>query len=89
MYVNEAKNKAVLFSYTLNSRYGESFNKVRLEGLDPNKTYKIQEINASNEGRRPVPSGGSRTYTGEYLMKAGLPIGSANPLTSAVYELTE
>ena len=89
MYVNESKNKAVLFSYTLNSRYGESFNKVRLEGLDPNKLYKIQEINASNEGRRPVPSVSSRSYTGEYLMKAGLPIGSPIPLTSAVYELTE
>jgi alpha-galactosidase len=52
MYVNSSRNKAVLFSYTLNSRYGESFNKVRLQGLDPAKTYKIQEINISNEGGR-------------------------------------
>ena len=38
MYVNSLKNKAVLFAYTLNSRYGETFNRVCLQGLDPAKT---------------------------------------------------
>ena len=45
MYVNEEKSRAVLFSYTLNSRYGENFNRVRLEGLNPDKIYKTGEIN--------------------------------------------
>jgi alpha-galactosidase len=95
MYVNNNKTKAVLFAYTLNSRYGESFNKVRLQGLDPLKTYKIQEINQSTEGRRPGGPGGfggsesGRSYTGDYLMNIGLNAGSASPLTSAVYEITE
>ena len=89
MYVNSTKNKAVLFAYTLNARYGELFNRVRLQGLDPDKTYKIQEINLSTEGRRPGGSESGRSYTGDYLMKIGLNAGSAAPLTSAVYEITE
>ena len=90
MYVNNAKSKAVLFGYTLNARYGETFNRVCLQGLDPDKTYKVQEINISNEGRRgPGMSESGRSYTGDYLMKVGLNVGSGMPLTSTVYEITE
>jgi len=90
LYVNGAKNRAVFFAYTLNSRYGETLNKVRLQGLDRDKTYKVQEINVSNEGRRgPVISESGRSYTGDYLMKIGLNAGSNVPLTSVVYEITE
>lgn len=89
MYVNSTKNRAILFAYTLNSRYGEAFNKVKLQGLDPLKTYKIQEINVSSEGRRFGPSESGKSYSGDYLMKIGMTVGSAQPLTSAVFELTE
>jgi alpha-galactosidase len=89
MYVNETKSKAVLFGYILNARYGENFNRVKLEGLDPAKTYKVQEINVMNEGRRPGASESGRSYTGDYLMNVGLNIGSASSLTSTVYEISE
>jgi alpha-galactosidase len=95
MYVSDAKNRAVLFGYTLNSRYGETLNLVKLQGLDPAKTYKVQEINVSNEGRRGPGMGGpgmslsGRTYTGDFLMKVGINVGSNTPLTSVVYEITE
>ena len=94
MYVNRDKTRAVLFGYTLNSRYGETMNKVRLRGLDPLKTYKIQEINVSNEGRRGPGMGfgmteNGRTYTGNYLMNVGLNVGTGSPLSSTVYEITE
>ena len=89
IYVNNAKNKAVLFAYTLNSRYGETFNRVKLQGLDPAKTYKIQEINILSEGRRSGPSESGKSYTGDYLMKIGLNVSSVSPLTSAVFEITE
>ena len=93
MYINKEKNKAVLFGYTLNSRYGETFNRVKLQGLDPARTYKIKEINVSTEGRFPIMGMGmsenGRSYTGDYLMKIGLNIGSAAPLTSTVYEISE
>lgn len=95
MYVSPEKSKAVLFAYTLNSKYGENFNKVILRGLDPAKTYKVQEINVSNEGRRPpMGMGGpgmqesNRSYTGDYLMKVGLNVGTATPLTSVVFEIS-
>lgn len=90
MYVNETKSKAVLFAYTTNARYGEPFNRIRLQGLDPSKTYKIQELNVSYEGRRNMMmSESGRSYTGDHLMKIGLNIGSATPLTSVVYEISE
>ena len=89
MYVNKAKTKAVLFAYTLNTRFNEILNPVKLLGLDPVKTYKIQEINVPAEGRRFGSSESGKSYTGDYLMKIGLNVGSAAPLTSAVYEITE
>jgi alpha-galactosidase len=89
MYVNSEKNKAVLFSYTLNSRFGETFNKVRLQGLDPVKIYKIHEINVETEGQRFGPSESGKSYSGDYLMKIGLNSGSGTPLNSTVYEISE
>ena len=89
MYVNSEKNKAVMFSYTLNSRFGETFNRVKLQGLDPAKIYKIQEINALAEGRRFGPSESGKSYSGDYLMNIGLNIGTGTPLTSTIFEITE
>jgi alpha-galactosidase len=88
MYVNNLKNRAILFGYVLNARYGETFNRVRLQGLDPSKTYKIQEINIPAGVKRGSVENG-RSYTGDYLMKTGLNIGTATPLTSSVFEITE
>jgi len=90
MYVNNEKNKAVLFAYSLNTRYGETLNKVKLQGLDPAKTYKLREVNPFNEGRRFMGmSENGRAYTGDHLMNVGINVGSATPLTSVIYELTE
>jgi len=88
IYVNEAKTRALLFAFTLNARYGETFNRILLQGLDPNKTYKLQEINALPDFRRPNMENG-RVYTGDYLMKIGLNIGSPDSLTSTVMEISE
>jgi len=88
MYVNEAKSKAVLFAYTMNTRFGETFNRVLLQGLDPVKTYRIQEINLPPDGRNFNMENG-RSYSGDYLMKTGLSVGFASPLTSTVLEISE
>jgi alpha-galactosidase len=88
MYVDGTKKKAVLFSYTLNSRFGESFNPVKLQGLDPEKVYKINEINIPDGIGSGNPLNG-KSFSGDYLMKAGLNISSSSPLTSTVLELTE
>lgn len=89
MYVTGEKNKAVLFAYTLNSRFGETFNRVRLQGLDPAKTYTLKEINVPYEGRRFGPSENGKSYTGDYLMKIGLNLNTGSALSSIVYEITE
>jgi alpha-galactosidase len=88
MYVNPDKSKAVVFSYTLNARFGETFNLVRLQGLDPSKNYAVQEINFLPGTRSMFPPGGV-TCTGDFLMKTGLNTSSFQPLTSVVLELTE
>ncbi|SFD90322.1 alpha-galactosidase [Chitinophaga sp. CF118] len=80
-----SKEKAVLFSYTLHSRYGESFELVKLQGLDPKKQYQLQEINLE-KGRSSSLSG--KVYGGDYLMKVGLPVTSRNELSSMVLEIT-
>lgn len=86
MYVNEEKSRAVLFSYTLNSRYGENFNRVRLEGLNPDKIYKTGEINVF---QKPTFRENGKTFSGEYLMKEGLMVAPEKPLSSIVLEITE
>lgn len=86
MYVNGSKDKAVLFSYTLNTVFGESFNNVRLQGLDPDKTYAIQETNRYPGVMAMFP--GKSLYKGDYLMKVGLPVSSTQAITSAVIEIT-
>ncbi|MCE2617629.1 MAG: alpha-galactosidase [Phocaeicola sp.] len=45
MYVAPDKNKAVVFSFDIHPRYGEFITPVRLQGLDPNKMYRVKEIN--------------------------------------------
>jgi alpha-galactosidase len=88
MYVNSNKDKAVLFSYTLNSRFAENFNTIRLQGLDPAKTYEVKEINQFPGIRGLFPLQ-ANTYTGDYLMKSGLNVTTGQPLNSAVLEITE
>jgi alpha-galactosidase len=86
MYVSSEKNKAVLFSYTLNPRYGESFQKVRLQGLDPAKMYKVEETNI-NLRQNFMESG--KVFSGDFLMKVGLEVSSNTSLNSIVLEITE
>ncbi len=87
MYVSPEKSKAVLFAYTLHTRYGERFPVVKLEGLDGQKQYKIEEINLP-EGASSQIAGNNQVFSGDYLMKIGLPVSSGNELTSVVLEIT-
>ncbi len=87
MYVSEDKSKSVLFSYTMNARYGETMEKVRLQGLDPAKTYKVEEINNFPGQRRTFRDSG-KTFTGEYLMNVGLEVSANRAVTSCVLEIS-
>ncbi len=87
MYVNPEKDKSVLFSYTLHPLQDPNYSRVKLQGLDPYKSYKVVEINVS-QGFRPVFEDSGKFFTGDFLMKVGLNVSSPNPETSVVLELT-
>lgn len=82
-YVSEDKTHAVLFAYDLHPRYKEPLFNVKLQGLDPSLVYSVKEINMP-EGQKAE----TKTYTGDYLMKIGLPVLTASEGTSHVLELT-
>jgi alpha-galactosidase len=70
MYVDDQKESGVIFSYLVNSRYGEGSKlPFKLKGLDPDKKYSISEINIYPGGRTRID--GKTTYSGEYLMTIG------------------
>ncbi|TDQ11606.1 alpha-galactosidase [Pedobacter metabolipauper] len=86
-YIDSLKSKAVLFAYNLNTRYGEEFNRVKLQGLDPQKQYKITETNLYNQSKSTFKDN-NKTYSGDYLMKIGLEVSGKAALSSAVFEIT-
>jgi alpha-galactosidase len=88
MYVNEGKAKAVLFNYHLNTRRQDIFNRVKLQGLDPQKKYRISEINLF-PGTKSAQPDNDKVFTGDYLMNIGLNLspGRVTPLSSNIYEV--
>lgn len=86
-YVSQDFSKAVLFAYDLHPRYAEPQMAVRLQGLDPNRTYLVKEINLMPNTTSKLDCDGQR-YTGDFLMKVGLNVLSAVDGTSHVLEFT-
>jgi alpha-galactosidase len=87
-YVNPARTQALVLAYNLHLRFNEEFTRVRLEGLDPARNYKVQEINLMPGAKSEVPENG-QTYSGDYLMKVGALVSGNGPkaLTSHVLEV--
>jgi alpha-galactosidase len=84
MYVNENKERAVLFAYTTNPRFGSQFQPVRLQGLDARRRYDVREINTFGTAA-PVEF---LNMSGEQLMKEGIFVSNNRPLTSRIFEIT-
>lgn len=84
MMVDGSKDKAVVFAFDIHPRYSEHLLPVKLQGLDPNKTYSVKEINRM--GGWPVEADG-KTYSGEYLMNVGLNLFGTGKLKSHVLEV--
>lgn len=89
MYVNDAKSKAVLFNYHINPRRKDVFSRVRLQGLDAQKQYRIKEINLF-PGTQSNNADNGKLFSGEYLMTVGFnpSPNRVAPLSSNVFELT-
>ncbi|TZF86544.1 alpha-galactosidase (plasmid) [Pedobacter sp. BS3] len=89
MYVDTLKTKSVLFSYNLQTRYHELLTVVRLQGLDPAKSYRIKEINLL-PGKKSALACNNKVYSGQYLMEVGIDVSPARQaaFSSAVLEIT-
>jgi alpha-galactosidase len=86
-YVNKDRTQAVLFAYDIHPRFQEKLRAVKLQGLDPDKQYRVKEINLM-PGTESALAANGRTFSGDYLMKVGLNVLTANATTSHVVELT-
>ena len=82
MYVSDKKDQAVLFAYGLSSFMKQSSRRIRLSGLDPDRTYTLHEKNirvAYHHDRNAWGEGepcelDGKSFTGAYLMSVGLDI---------------
>ena len=72
MYVTDDQAQAVLFAYGLTSFMKQQSRRIRLAGLDPDRTYTLTEKNIRH-GEQPCALHG-KSFTGAYLMSVGLDI---------------
>lgn len=92
IYVDKAQDKAVLFAYSIDFHYRELYPTVKLQGLDPNKLYRITEVmpnknNATNKYIYAYRSEGA-IVSGDFLMKYGMKLSIIKRNQSAVFEIT-
>ena len=69
MYVTEKKDKAVFYWWKTESFQNEHLPRVKMAGLDPDRLYKVHELNRID--LRPLDCEG-KSYSGAYLMSHGL-----------------
>ncbi|MEJ6979627.1 alpha-galactosidase [Pedobacter sp. P351] len=88
MFVNETKNRAIIFSYFTSSRFGKgSLTPVRFKGLDPQKKYTVREINLYPGTQSALAT--NLVFSGEFLMTIGFNPQVNASRTSVVLELIE
>ena len=86
-YVSKDSDKAVLFADDIHPQFQEKLLSVKLQGLDPHKMYKVEEINLM-PGTQSALKANGKIYSGDYLMKVGLDVFGYAPTQSRVIEFT-
>jgi alpha-galactosidase len=88
MYASTDRSSAVVFNYLTNRRYNNnpSTDPVKLKGLDPAKSYRLQELNIY-PGQSPVISA-NKIFSGEFLMNVGINVNLGQSHPSVVYHVT-
>lgn len=86
-YVTKDQNKAVLFAYDIHPRFQEKLMRVKLQGLDAQKNYKVEEINLM-PGTESTFKANGKVFSGDYLMKVGLDVFGFAQTQSHVIEVT-
>ncbi|WP_316777668.1 alpha-galactosidase [Pedobacter antarcticus] len=88
VYIDDKKSTGVMFNYLVSNRYGEGSKlPVRLKGLDPNKTYRIKELNIYPETKTSIDE--TKSYTGDFLMTVGFNPEVNEKRTSVVLQINE
>lgn len=87
MYTSKDKNEAVFFSYDLYPLFGTPTPKVKLKGLDPSKSYLIEEINLNSNSKSNLAENG-KILSGDYLIKIGLNAFTSKRMNSRALKLT-
>ncbi|WP_212000914.1 alpha-galactosidase [Chitinophaga sp. HK235] len=85
-YTSTDKQKTIVFHYLMNTRRGDVFPLVKLQGLDPKKNYRVNEINLFPG---TASAFNNKVYSGDFLMNAGISLtpGKVKPLTSNILEV--
>lgn len=85
MYVDETQQHGVLFVYKLDNYYGQTLPRILLDGLNPDKTYTLEEKNVRT-GQEPCSLSGKQ-FTGRFLMSVGIEVQLWEDYASRVFEL--
>ena len=87
-HVSDDRSHSIVFAYDIHPRYGERLLNTRLQGLDADAKYRVKEI-CLMPGRQSWLSCNDKVFTGDYLMKVGVKVTSANDLVSHIIEITK
>ena len=85
MYVDDAQSHSVLFVYKIENYYDQPLPRLRLAGLNPDKTYTLTERNV-RIGQKPCNLNGKQ-FTGRFLMSVGIEVPMWEDYASRVFEL--
>ena len=72
MFVDDARQQAAFFVYKTANYYNQPLPRIRLAGLDADRTYMLTEKNV-RVGQKPCDLNGKQ-FTGRFLMEVGLEI---------------
>ncbi len=87
IYVSKDKTRAVFFAYCLKYNARTSYFETTLKGLDPDRQYRITELNRQT-GKAAFYADG-KIFSGDYLMNAGLSWSMFKPFESMILLLEE
>ena len=85
MYVDDTQNNSVLFVYKIENYYDQPLPRIRLAGLNPNKTYTLTERNV-RVGQKPCAISGKQ-FSGRFLMDVGIEVPLWEDYASRVFEI--
>ncbi len=85
MYVDDAQQQAALFVYKTDNYYNQTLPRIRLAGLNPDKTYTLTEKNV-RVGQQPCSLSGKQ-FTGSFLMRVGIEVPLWEDYASRVFEI--